>query len=304
MKKFLAVIITGCISTLALAQQDPQFSQNMFNKLYVNPAYAGSSEAICANLLFRKQWISYDGAPVTGVLGIEAPLLGNKVGAGLSLSSDKIGYQSTITAQLAGAYRFDLAGGKLGLGVDFDYLQHKIDGASLHPSEPTGDPAIPAGTVSGNAFDLGGGLYFNTEKFYVGLSATHLMESKVKLDQFSTDFNRHYYGMIGYSFDVTPTIALKPSIFVKNVKDNTTVDVNMNAHFNNKFWAGLSYRNQDAIVALIGLNLMDNLRLGISYDFTTSEVRKYSDGTAEITLGYCFKVKKKIIPSIRNVRFL
>jgi type IX secretion system PorP/SprF family membrane protein len=303
MKKLLAVVAASCLSSLVLAQQDPQFSQNMFNRLYVNPAYAGSSEAICFTGLFRSQWVDLDGKPETFVFSGDMPLANNKVGVGISVSPDKLGFEKTLTAKLAGAYRFTLGSGALAVGVDFDYIQHEIDGDFRAP-ETQNDPAIPANGVNGNTFDLGGGLYYSSERFYVGFSATHLMESSVDLDKFSKDFKRHYYGMLGVSFDVSPMISLRPSVFVKNVTDNTTFDVNLNAHFNNRFWIGASYRNEDAIVALAGLNITEQLRLGYSYDITTSEIKDYSSGTHEIMLGYCFNVKKKITPVIKNVRFL
>ncbi|CAN5424058.1 type IX secretion system membrane protein PorP/SprF [soil metagenome] len=305
MKKLLAVITAGCISTLALAQQDPQFSQNMFNRLYVNPAYAGANEAICLHALYRAQWVSYDGAPKTGVFGIDAPLLNNKVGVGLSIATDKIGFENTFQGKLAGNYKFNVGNGKLAAGVDFDFMQHKIDGSKFEPADPNiPDPSIPTGTVSGTAFDMGAGLYYQSEKLYIGASASHILEQKVGLDNFDKEFKRNYYGMIGYSFDVTPAVELKPSVFVKSVTGNTTFDINLNAHFNNRFWIGASYRNEDAIVALIGMNITEKLRIGYSYDFTTSEIKKYSDGSHEIMLGYCFTVKKKMTPAIRNVRFL
>jgi type IX secretion system PorP/SprF family membrane protein len=304
MKKLLAVIAAGCLSTIALAQQDPQFSQNMFNRLFVNPASAGSNEAICASLLYRAQWVSFDGAPKTGVLGVEAPLFNNKVGVGLSVLTDKIGFENTLQGKLAANYKFNVGSGKLAIGVDFDYMQHEIDGKFKAPDQSANDPAIPKSAVSGSAFDLGSGIYYNSEKLYVGLSATHLLESEVDLDNFKKEYKRHFYGMIGYTIDLTPTVALKPMVFVKNVTDNTTFDVNLNAHFNDRFWVGVSYRNEDAIVGLLGLNITEKLRLGYSYDFTTSDVKDYSDGTHEIMLGYCFNVKKRVPVSIRNVRFL
>ncbi|MBL7925106.1 MAG: type IX secretion system membrane protein PorP/SprF [Bacteroidia bacterium] len=304
MKKLLAVVAAGCLTTMAFAQQDPQFSQNMFNRLWVNPASAGSSEAICASLLYRAQWVSFDGAPKTGVFSAEAPLANNKVGLGLSINTDEIGFENSFTAKLAGAYRFDVGNGKLALGVDFGIVQTTIDGKFVAPDGTANDPAIPQNSVSGNAFDLGGGLYYNSEKLYIGVSSTHLLESEVDLDKFTKEYKRHYYGMIGYTFELTPSVSLKPMVFVKNVTDNTTIDVNVNAHFNNRFWAGLSWRNEDAIVGMLGLTLIENLRLGYAYDFTTSELKDYSDGTHEIMLGYCFNVKKKVPVSIRNVRFL
>jgi type IX secretion system PorP/SprF family membrane protein len=303
MKKLLAIIALGSMSTLALAQQDPQFSQNMYNKLFVNPGYAGSSGAICASALYRNQWTSFEGAPESFVLGIDAPLFNDKMGIGLSVLSDKIAFEQTLQGKLALNYKFNVGNGKLGAGIDLDFMQHKIDG-DFKPSDVTPDPSIPSGSVSGTGFDLGGGLYYNDEKLYIGLSATHLLETSVDLDNFSKDYKRHFYGMIGYTFNISPTVALKPMVFVKNVTDNTSIDVNLNAHFNNRFWVGVSYRNEDAVVGLLGLNINERLRIGYSYDFTTSDVKNYSDGTHEIMLGYCFYVKKKITPSIRNVRFL
>ena len=303
MKKLLAVLAFGCISTMSVAQQDPQFSQNMFNRLWVNPASAGSSEAICASLLYRSQWVSFDGAPKSAVIGIDAPLANNKLGVGLSINRDEIGFEDALTAKLALAYRFDVGNGKLGVGVDAGLLQNSLGGDFIAPTNQN-DPSIPKNTVSGTTFDLGAGVYYNTEKLYVGLSSTHLMESEVDLDKFSKTYRRHYYGMLGYTFELTPSVALKPMVFVKNVTDNTTIDVNVNAHFNNKYWAGLSWRNQDAVVAMIGMTFMENFKVGYAYDFTTSGLKDYSNGTHEIMLGYCFNVKKKVPVSIRNVRFL
>ena len=304
MKKILAVIAVSCLSTVGFAQQDPQFSQNMFNRLFVNPAYAGSSESICAHLLYRNQWVSYDGAPKTGVIGIDGPVANGKVGVGLSILTDKIGFENTLQGKLAGNYKFDVGQGKLALGIDLDFMQHQIDGEFRAPDPTVVDPSIPKAAVSGTAFDVGFGAYYNNDKFFAGVSASHLLESSVDLDNFSKVYKRHIYGMVGYNFEVSPTVVLKPMVFVKNVTGNTTFDINLNAQFNERFWIGASYRNQDAIVGLLGMNITEKLKVGYSYDFTTSELKNYSDGTHEIMLGYCFMVKKKIPVSIKNVRFL
>jgi type IX secretion system PorP/SprF family membrane protein len=198
----------------------------------------------------------------------------------------------------------NVGNGKLSLGVDFDFLQHELDGEFRAPDGTANDPAIPSNGVSGTTFDMGAGIYYQSEKWYAGVSSTHLLEGSVDLDRFSKDFERHFYGMLGYTFDITPSFQLKPMVFVKNVTDNTTIDVNVNAHFNNRFWGGISWRNEDAFVVMAGLNIIENLKLGYSYDFTTSELRDYSDGTHEIMLGYCFNVKKRVPVSIKNVRFL
>lgn len=304
MKKILAVITVSCLSTVGFAQQDPQFSQNMFNRLFVNPAYAGSSESICAHLLYRNQWVNYDGAPKTGVIGIDGPVANGKVGVGLSILTDKIGFENTLQGKLSGNYKFDVGQGKLGLGIDLDFMQHQIDGNFRAPDPAVVDPSIPKAGVSGTAFDLGFGAYYNNDKFFAGVSASHLLESSVDLDNFSKVYKRHMYGMVGYNLEVSPMVILKPMIFVKNVSGNTTFDINVNAQYNERFWVGFSYRNEDAIVGMLGMNVTEKLKVGYSYDFTTSQLKNYSDGTHEIMLGYCFMVKKKVPVSIKNVRFL
>jgi type IX secretion system PorP/SprF family membrane protein len=305
MKKLLAVLGGAFITSFACAQQDPQFSQNMFNRLWVNPATAGSNDAICANLLYRSQWAGFEGSPQSGVLSIDAPFAKNKFGVGLSINTDEIGFEQNLTAKLALAYRMDLGGGKLSFGVDGGIVQNTINGSKFTaPDGVQGDPAIPQNSVSGGAFDLSAGVHYQSETFFAGVSSTHMLESAIDLDSYSKVFRRHYYGMVGYTFEVSPTVSLKPMVFVKNVTNNTTVDVNVNAHFNSKYWAGLSWRNQDAIVLMAGVTLMENLRIGYAYDYTTSELKNYSNGSHEVMLGYCFNVKKRVPVSIKNVRFL
>lgn len=303
MKKLLAVLAAGCLTTLTYAQQDPQFTQNMFNKLYVNPAYAGHNESICFSGLYRTQWVNFDGAPKTGVFSFEAPFAKNRWGVGLNLAFDEIGFDQNLQAKLGIARHFPLGNGKFSIGVNGEYNQNQIDGDFIPPTQLP-DPAIPTSSVSGGAFDLGAGLYYSAPVWYVGLSASHLLESEVELEEFSREYKRHHYGMLGFNLDLSPSVTLKPMVFVKNVTDNTTIDVNLNAHFNEKFWIGASWRNEDAFAALIGFTLAEKLRIGYSYDFTTSDVKDYSDGTHEFTLGYCFRTTPKITPAIRNVRFL
>jgi type IX secretion system PorP/SprF family membrane protein len=305
MKKllFLALSIVS-ISGISYGQQDPQFSQNMFNKLYTNPAYAGSSDGICGTLIYRNQWSGFDGAPKTGVFGLDAPVNFLHGGLGLSiLAADELGFENTFAVKLAYAFRFNIGQGNLALGIDAGFLQKSIDG-DFKFNDPN-DPIIPTSEVTGNIFpDLGAGIYYNSDKLYLGASTSHLLESEVDYGDFTTKMARHYYFTGGYRIEFSPSLSLTPSFHVKNVADQTQVDINANLHFNNRFWIGGSYRLEDAIVIMAGLNITPNLRLGYAYDLTTSDLKDYSNGTHEIMLGYCYKIKKKITPIIRNVRFL
>lgn len=305
MKKLLLLaLLIVSVSGISYGQQDPQFSQNMFNKLYTNPAYAGSSEGICGTILYRNQWTGFDGAPQTGLFSLDAPVNFLHGGLGLTiLAADELGFENTFAVKLAYAFRFNIGQGNLALGVDAGFLQKSIDG-DFQANDPD-DPIIPTSSVSGSVLpDLGGGIYYNSDKLYLGASMSHILESEIDYGDFTTQMARHYYFMGGYRIEFTPALSLTPSFHIKNVADQTQVDINANLQFNNRFWIGGSYRLEDAIVLMAGLNITPNLRLGYSYDLTTSDLKDYSNGTHEIMLGYCYKIKKKITPIIRNVRFL
>jgi len=305
MKKLLLLaLLIVSISGISYGQQDPQFSQNMFNKLYANPAYAGSSEGICGTLIYRDQWSGFDGAPKTGLFSLDAPVNFLHGGLGLTLlAADELGFENTFAVKLAYAFRFNIGQGNLAIGLDAGFLQKSIDG-DFKFNDPN-DPIIPNSSASGSIFpDLGAGIYYNSDKLYLGASSSHLLESEVDYGDFTTKMARHYYFMGGYRFEFSPALSLTPSFHIKNVADQTQVDINANFHFNNRFWIGGSYRLEDAIVIMAGLNITPNLRLGYSYDLTTSDLKDHSNGSHEIMLGYCYKIKKKITPIIRNVRFL
>ena len=305
MKRLLSVTLVLITAAGNLfGQQDPQFSQNMYNKLYVNPAFAGASGGICGTLLYRNQWTGFDGAPKTGVLSVDAAVKPLHGGLGLTvMAADELGFENTLMAKLAYAFRFNLASGELAIGVDAGFLRKSLDGDFIF-NDP-GDNVIPTGSVSGSMIpDLGAGLYYNSDKLYVGASMSHITEGEIDYGDFKTELARHYYGMIGYRIDFSPSLALTPSVFVKNVASETQVDANANLMINERFWLGGSYRIDDAIIILAGINITPNLRLGYSYDITTSDLQDSSSGTHEVMLGYCHYFKPKITPILRNVRFL
>jgi type IX secretion system PorP/SprF family membrane protein len=297
------VAILGAASTYA--QQDPQFSQNMFTKLSVNPGYAGSNDAICGTLLYRNQWTGFGGEPKTMVLNADMPVEAIHGAIGLSVyAADQLGAEKNMNIRAAYAYRTDLGAGRLGIGVDFGYHQKSLDGSKFIFND-AGDLNIPTGNVSGGSLDLGFGAYYNTDQLFVGLSSGHLQEGKISYKDVDTKLARHYYLMAGYSLDLTSSLTLKPMVQVKSDAVSIQSDFNANLMINNRFWVGASYRLQDAIVMMAGLELVPNLKLGYSYDLTTSDIKTYSSGSHEIMLGYCYKPSKPVKRQFhRNVRFL
>ena len=319
---FLCAASLG-ISSLSFAQQDPQFTQFFNVKQVYNPAYVGTKGTICFDGLFRQQWVNFPGAPKTGVFAFNMPI-GN-FGAGLTIMNDQIGNQSTFTAKLAGAYHIHVgATGILSIGIDAGIYQTKLNGNYIAP-QTLNDPTIPnnGATNSQNINkmvpDFDGGIYYTIpNKLYVGISSSHLGAQTIDGStgpagtptpfspgyKLQFDVARHYYVMAGYTFNVSQDIDIMPNILVKTDGASTQLDVNVIGMYKKMIGLGVSYRLQDAIAPMIIYQSNFGLRLGYSYDVTTSKIKGYSSGTHEISLGYCLKPKKETkVQSHWNTRY-
>jgi len=186
---------------------------------------------------------------------------------------------------------------------------NSFDGSKANPAEAN-DPQIPFGSSSSVVPDFGLGVYYQIpQKLYFGLSTTHLVPGSLKYKNASgSDVNykvaRHYFIMAGYTYNMTQKFDLLPSVFIKTDGRATQFDVNVNVMYNQLLWLGASYRLQDAVVALAGVQ-WKNFRFGYSYDFNTSKLNSYNGGSHELMLGYCFKLDKPAITQkYKNVRFL
>ncbi len=322
MKKIFTTLTVAlaAITSVSFAQQDPQFTQFMHNKLIYNPGYAGTSEAICANVLYRQQWVNFPGAPKTGLLSFDMPIGQLPLAVGLNVMSDQIGFSKTLFARLALSYNRHIGAGVLGVGIDGGILQQQFNGTWVTPDGPsTQDAAIPSWQATGQTssnpnlnkltYDVGFGIFYSiANKMYVGISSTHLAAQDIKA---SSDVKyalaRHYYIVGGYTFDLTQEHAIQPNVKVKSDAASTQLDVNLTYIYNKTLSIGVSYRMQDAIAPMIGYRFLKDksFRVGYSYDLTTSKIKGYSSGTHEISLGYCFNVKKpKKVTSYQNARFL
>jgi len=322
MKKIFTTLTVAlaAITSVSFAQQDPQFTQFMNNKLIYNPGYAGTSEAICANVLYRQQWVNFPGAPKTGLLSFDMPIGQLPLAVGLNVMSDQIGFSKTLFARLALAWNRNIGAGKLGVGIDGGILQQSFNGTWITPDgQGTQDPSIPTWQATGQSsanpglnkltYDFGFGAYYTiANKMYVGLSSTHLAAQDIKASSsIKYTLARHYYIVGGYTFDLTQEHALQPNIKVKSDAASTQLDVNLTYIWNKTLSVGVTYRMQDAIAPMIGYRFLKDksLRVGYSYDLTTSKIKGYSSGTHEISAGYCFNVKKpKKVSSYQNARFL
>lgn len=301
MKRTIVFISSLLIAGFASSQQDPQFSQNMFNKLANNPGYAGSNQAICATALHRSQWMGFEGAPTTLNLSVDAGIPAIHGGLGLNIVKDDIAAFSNLGLQLTYAYRTDLGNGQMGAGVSLGMFQSGADGGWFEPVD-AGDDAIPTGDAKGSTMDFGFGVYYNTQDVYIGLSTSHINEPTVEWSTSQMELARHYFLIAGYAHELNPMFTLNPSIYLKSDGSSSQLDINTNVLYNNKLWGGLSYRLDEGLIALLGMNINDDLRFGIAYDVVMSEI---TNNSLEFMLGYCFKVSyDRPVKSYKNPRFL
>jgi len=322
MKKVIFFIVSVLFASNIFAQQDPQFSLNMFNHATLNPGYAGTNGAICASAINRMQWMGFnqgEGNPKTMAFNVNMPLSQFSSGAGLTVFNDNLGFEKNFGINLSYAYILEdigVSGSKLGLGLSLGMYNKSIDGtwvtpSSLNPStaaqqNPYSDPAIPL-TEAKTVFDMGFGAFYRTNDLYVGISTTHLLQSKFKFTNPKVpQLRRHYYLSAGYYIKLpNPQFELRPSIFVKTDATTTQFSINARVIYNKQPWAGLSYRVGDAIIVMAGYTTSNNIRIGLAYDITTSTMGKYSNGSLEFVLGYCFNASKgHSRSSYGSVRFL
>jgi len=316
-KIFLSLILSVFVAG-AFAQQDPQFSHNMFNQMGINPGYAGIDGMICAGAFARTQWMGFEdpdgnkGAPQTMLFSLNAPVRLLRGGLGVSILKDKLGFEDNIGLKFGYSYHFYGAGpGVLGIGLQVGFLNKAIDFGKFKPIDPT-DPLLQSSSVEKDMMtDLMFGLYYNVpNKYYAGLSATQLIESEfdVGSNLATPSLSRHYYLIAGGEHVLNnPDFEVLPSLLIKSDFASTQWDANGLMRYKNMVYAGLSYRHQDALVMLMGYYPMPNMVIGVSYDITTSALGSNgrSSGTFEAMVKYCFKIEVPYIPtSHHTVRFL
>ena len=325
MKKILFVVVCALSVFEISAQQDPQFTQNMFNRLSVNPGYAGTKGALCGTLLSREQWLGFEGNPKTNLFSVDYGFKVRQqypVGVGLTFIQDEIGPIRSLNAKAAFSYQYRIQQGVLSGGLELGIFNQSINGdwrTSEGNFDGTEDPRIPNSEAGSTTLDVGFGLYYYTKKLYVGLSSTHLNQPEIsdKPDETSSlTFQqvRHYYIMGGYNYETAlmgKPFEIQPSVFVKTDAVSTQVDFNTNVEYNNLIWTGVSYRVQDAVAFLAGIDFsdvlpqLDGLRVGFAYDYNISDLSDYNNGSIEFMVNYCYKFSKTPqLERYKSVRFL
>jgi type IX secretion system PorP/SprF family membrane protein len=316
MKKIFSFLYLVIIVKLAaFSQQDPQFTNNMFYKLGVNPGFAGAEGTISGIILNRYQWAGFKGAPKTLVFSADAAIdaFGSPGGIGLNIVSDELGFEKNIQINANYAYSKTLGIGKLGIGLSAGLFSKSINGEWEVPedelgiyTQPSSDPGIPQGDVSQMALDAGLGLYLSSNQYFLGVSVTHINQASIKFsDLASTYLVRHYYLMGGYNIKLSdPLFELRPSFLFKSDMASWQLDINTNIVFNDRFWGGITYRVQDAVALLMGMEMENGLRFGYSFDLVTSSITRYGFSSHEIFVSYSLDLERNRNQKYKSIRFL
>lgn len=300
MRKLVSLsIVFCCMISFAVAQQAPQYSLYMFNKLNWNPAYAGLDHSLSLTGGLRSQWTEIEGNPETQYVYLHAPLLFASSGVGIGLENDNIGAQINTTIQLAYSYQLNLGDSKiLSFGIGGNFIQRTLDGSLLRT--PDGiyeniinhqDDILPNTRENATAVSFSAGIYYYSETIEGGISVDHVSEPTVDFTTFSPTLSRTITGFIGTNLDISSSISFHPSLIVASDLTQTQPQLSAIFKYNDNIFGGgalRGYNNEtlDAFTIIAGFKLGENITFGYAYDISLSGLRVISNESHEIVLNY------------------
>ncbi len=291
MNRFLLAILLAINAAPLFAQQEAMYTQYMFNKLLINPGYAGSRAATSMTLLYRDQWTGFAGAPRTGTFSVHGHLRNPKIALGMTVINDRLGLQNQTGIYANYAYRLPLGDGRLSFGVQggFDHYEVALSTA-VHID--AGDPSL-ASDLSMISPNVGAGIYYQSEEFYAGVSAQRLIENDLsgrtilsEDDPYARQ-SRHFNAMLGGVVDISDGVKLRPAVLVKYAP-NAPIQADFNASFLfvERFWAGVTYRTDASIDVMVEFQVSRQMRIGYAYDHQINEIGPYTTGSHEALIGF------------------
>lgn len=309
MKRLLFAIPLAFLFIKAEAQQDPHYTQYMYNMNIMNPAYAGSKENLSVGLLYRMQWVDIEDAPKTGTFSVHSPV-GKNVGLGLSAITDKIGPVEENNVYADFSYTLNLGGEhRLAFGVKAGATFHKVGlfsdisqpGYTQHPDDYAFEK-----DVNNTYLNVGAGFFYYTQNYYLALSVPNMLEA-THLDvthsgqqyKFGSE-TQHYFLTGGYVFQLSQNTKFKPSFMVKSAFEApTSLDVSANFLFFERFEIGGTYRLEDSFGAMVNFAVTPNIRLGYAYDHIVSDLNFTTPSSHEFMLLFDLNFPKKVSVSPR-----
>jgi type IX secretion system PorP/SprF family membrane protein len=294
------------LSTKVISQQLPQFSQYVFNGLYVNPAYAGYKNDLFLHTTYRNQWNNFPGAPKTLSVSADFSAEDGRMGYGISFLNDKLGPTESNIGLLTYSYRVQMGRKSfLGLGVSTGFSDYRLNGNLLYENDPN-DPLIPEDVVRKVVPNLNSGLFFYNEEFYAGFSVFNMIgRSALRSEDVALAYHDfHYYLTAGAMLYFSDDLQFKPSFLIKHAKGSpSSLDLNGMFFLKERLWIGGSFRsnvrflrddlgeraelnNRTAIVGLFELFVTKNMSLGYSYDHNLNALSNFRASSHEFSIGY------------------
>jgi len=276
---------------------------------FINPGYAGNTEEELFNAAAynRLEWTKFDGAPVSTIVSIQGPIdiLGVHSGISVTLRNEMAGYLRAPGMNLGYAYRRQLRHGQLGIGVSLGFISSWYATTNWRMPDGGTDPVAPTQENAGVAFDLGTGAYYSGNRWFGGVSMTHLTSPRLGIDN-NARYRPTLYAMGGYAFHIdSVTWIIKPMLNIVSDFTQTSYNIACLAMYKKNYWGGISYRWGQSIAAIIGFEPIESLKVGYSYEIPTTQLSRFSGGAHELMLNYSFSVKIVRSPQrYKSIRYL
>ncbi len=313
-KLLLALIFILACQTIGWAQQQPQFTHYGFNGMQISPAYAGITNRPEILSIYRYQWLGYNatfddgGSPQTLLITANTPVRILHGGLGLNLMRDKIANTTFLSAALSYSFHIKIGENKLGIGLQGNLNNIK---KGRYRAIDNGDPSVPYNS-SDTKYDVGVGVWYQSETFYAGGGITNLLKSQYEFaDSARTGTGKflgenHAYLTAGYNLQVSSDILATPTILLKHDTETFSFDTGVRFTYNEKYWAGVNYRHKEAVSALIGMSMFDDnaLRVGYAFDFTTFNREAKAPTSHEVMVNY--RLPEPVVrfkPPVRTPRY-
>lgn len=294
MKKVLIVFALCGMSFSLTAQQDAQFTNYLFNKMALNPAFAGMRGVGTLTGLYRQQWMGFEGAPNTQTVSFDSPLAEDRMGIGAVISRDQIGFTQTLDISGNYAYRIPIGDeGVLGLGLSASLRHIRADWSKADPAE-LGDNDLPMGVQQKVLPNFGAGAFIQMPMWWAGVSVPELMRSNLDWTSNSSSGvyalrRRHIFAMGGLSIPLNDNVELQPSVGLKFVSNApASADVTLAFLFLQKLTLGANWRVGDSVDGFMHWRVAPAVRLGMGYDYTINKLQQYQSGSFEVLVGYDF----------------
>lgn len=308
MKIIKGALLTMLILTAALfskGQQDPMYTQYIFNLQTINPAYAGSWQSIGFMALSRFQWIALNGHPTTQTFSFQTPLKNENVGIGLNVVCDKVGLEKRLSVNFDYSYLInltDMTTLRFGIKGGFTNYSNNLTDYQQYPDN-IADPVFQTNINNKFMPNFGFGLFLSSPRYYLSLSLPKILNNsfQANINNYSTDAEaNHLYFAGGVVYDVSELVKFKPTFMIKMVRGAPIqYDLSANVLLAEKFWLGGMYRSGDAVGVIAQWIANSHFRIGYAYDFTITDLREYQGGIHEVMLSYEFTYTNRKLVSPR-----